>query len=73
MCLPLLKQQYKKAKTDQIDSYRLAQLLRGGFLKPVFHDGSEREKLRIIVLRPYYHFPRVVVLFDSGISMTDIL
>ena len=49
VCNPVENQQYKKAKTDQIDSYRLAQLLRGGFLKPVFHDGSEREKLRIIV------------------------
>ena len=49
ICNPVDNRQYKKAKTDKLDAYRLAQLLRGGFLKPVFHDGSDREKLRVIV------------------------
>ncbi len=49
VCNPVENGQYKKAKTDKLDAYKLAQLLRGGFLKPVFHDGSDREKLRIIV------------------------
>jgi transposase len=49
VCNPVENRQYKKAKTDKLDAHQLAQLLRGGFLKPVFHDGSDREKLRIIV------------------------
>lgn len=49
ICNPVDNRQYKKAKTDKLDAHRLAQLLRGGFLKPVFHDGSDREKLRVIV------------------------
>jgi len=34
------------AKNDDIDSFKLADLLRGGFLKPVFHQGDSREELR---------------------------
>lgn len=34
------------AKTDDIDAYKLADLLRGGFLKSVFHQGDSREELR---------------------------
>lgn len=49
VCNPVENRQYKKAKTDKLDAHRLAQLLRGGFLKPVFHDASEREKLRTVV------------------------
>ena len=49
VCHPAANAEYKRAKTDKLDARRLAQLLRGGFLHPVFHDGSEREKLRILV------------------------
>jgi transposase len=49
VCHPAANAEYKRAKTDKLDALRLAQLLRGGFLHPVFHDGSEREKLRILV------------------------
>lgn len=49
VCHPAANAEYKRAKTDKLDARRLAQLLRGGFLHPVFHDGSEREKLRVLV------------------------
>jgi len=49
VCDPVANRQYKRAKTDKLDAYNLAQLLRGGFLKPVFHDGSKRERFRILV------------------------
>lgn len=46
VCNPVENRQYKKAKTDKLDARQLANLLRGDFLKPVYHDGSEREKFR---------------------------
>lgn len=49
VCHPAANAEYKRAKTDKLDARRLVQLLRGGFLHPVFHDGSQREKLRILV------------------------
>jgi len=49
VCDPVENRQYKRAKTDKLDAHNLAQLLRGGFLHPVFHDGSEREKFRILM------------------------
>lgn len=49
VCNPAHNAQYKRAKTDKIDAYNLAKLLRGGYLKPVFHDGSDREKFRMLV------------------------
>lgn len=49
VCHPAANANYKSAKTDHLDAARLAQLLRGGFLKPVFHDASQREKLRMLV------------------------
>lgn len=36
-------------KTDRVDALKLAQLLRGGFLQPVFHKGDAREELRDLV------------------------
>lgn len=36
-------------KTDRVDALKLAQLLRGGFLQPVFHEGDPREELRDLV------------------------
>jgi transposase len=36
-------------KNDPIDSFKLAQLLRGGFVSPVFHLGDSREELRDLV------------------------
>src|SRR3989344_3991734 len=42
VCNPIANAEYKKAKTDKLDARKLAKLLRGGFLTPVFHDGSGR-------------------------------
>jgi len=49
VCNPTQNAQYKRAKTDKLDARNLANLLRGGYLKSVFHDGSKREKLRILM------------------------
>jgi transposase len=49
VCNPVHNAQYKRKKTDKIDAWSLADLLRGGYLKPVFHDGSSREKFRMLV------------------------
>ena len=46
VCNPVENRQYKKAKTDKLDAINLANLLRGDFLKEVYHDGSDKEKLR---------------------------
>lgn len=46
VCNPVTNRQYRKAKTDKLDARQLADLLRGDFLIPVYHDGSEREKFR---------------------------
>lgn len=46
VCNPVYNRDYKNKKTDKLDAQRLAQLLRGGFLTPVFHNGSGREKFR---------------------------
>lgn len=46
VCNPVANRDYKRAKTDKLDARRLANLLRGGFLTPVYHDGSEREQFR---------------------------
>ena len=49
VCNPVANRQYKEAKTDKLDARKLATLLRGGFLTPVFHDGSERERFRALM------------------------
>ena len=49
VCNPTRNQQYKKAKTDKLDAQNLARLLRGGFLTPVYHDGSKTEWLRALM------------------------
>lgn len=49
VCNPVKNVEYKRAKTDRLDARRLANLLRGGFLVPVYHDGSEREQFRILM------------------------
>ena len=49
VCNPVHNRQYKKAKTDKLDARQLAKLLRGGFLSGVYHNGSEREKLRSLM------------------------
>lgn len=46
VCNPVANRDYKRAKTDKLDARRLANLLRGDFLTPVYHDGSEREQFR---------------------------
>lgn len=49
VCNPVANRDYKRAKTDKLDARRLANLLRGGFLAPVYHDGSEREQFRSLM------------------------
>lgn len=46
VCNPVENRVYKKAKTDKLDARNLANLLRGDYLTPVYHDGSDREKFR---------------------------
>lgn len=49
VCNPVENISYKRAKTDKLDAQFLADLLRGGFLKAVYHDGSKEEKLRVLM------------------------
>ena len=49
VCNPTRNMQYKRAKTDKLDAQNLALLLRGGFLTPVYHDGSRTEHLRSLM------------------------
>ena len=49
VCNPVANRDYKRAKTDKLDARRLANLLRGGFLTPVFHNGSKREQYRVLM------------------------
>lgn len=49
VCNPVANGQYKGAKTDRLDAKRLADLLRGNFLSPVYHDGSRQERLRVLM------------------------
>lgn len=60
VCNPVDNRQYKRAKTDKLDARNLANLLRGGFLKPVFHDASQREKLRMLVSSYEDHMQEIV-------------
>jgi len=46
VCNPVENKGYKKAKTDKLDAKKLANLLRGNYLKGVYHDGTLREKFR---------------------------
>jgi len=46
VCNPVENKAYKKAKTDKLDARKLADLLRGNYLKEVYHDGSDRERFR---------------------------
>jgi len=49
VCNPVANKEYKKKKTDKLDARKLAKLLRGNFLTPVFHDGSKRERFRSLM------------------------
>lgn len=49
VCNPVANSNYKRAKTDKLDARKLANLLRGNFLVPVYHDGSEREQFRVLM------------------------
>lgn len=62
VCNPVENAQYKRAKTDKLDARNLANLLRGGFLKPVFHDASPREELRMLVSSYEDHIQEIVRL-----------
>jgi transposase len=46
VCNPVYNREYKTKKTDKLDARKLAKLLRGNFLTPVFHNGSNREQFR---------------------------
>ena len=46
VCNPVYNRGYKGKKTDKLDALNLAQLLRGSFLTPVFHNGSQQEQFR---------------------------
>ncbi len=43
VCNPVANGDYKKKKTDKMDARKLSNLLREGFLVPVYHDGLKRE------------------------------
>lgn len=64
VCDPVANQQYKGAKTDKLDARRLADLLRGNFLKGVYHDGSDRERLRVLM-------SGYQALMDEGIGLKN--
>lgn len=50
ICNPLRNRLLEQGpKTDRVDALKLAQLLRGGYLQPVFHQGDPREELRDLV------------------------
>jgi len=49
VCNPVENTQYKKKKTDKLDARKLSKLLRGDFLSPVYHDGSQRERFRALM------------------------
>lgn len=49
VCNPVANKDYKKIKTDKMDARKLSKLLRGGFLIPVYHDGSSREQFRSLL------------------------
>jgi len=49
VCNPVANESYKKAKNDKIDARKLAKMLRGDYLVPVFHDGSDRERFRKLI------------------------
>jgi transposase len=46
VCNPVYNRSYKRAKTDKLDARELAKLLRGNFLRGVYHDNSGREHFR---------------------------
>lgn len=64
VCNPARNTQYKRAKTDKLDAKNLALLLRGGFLAPVYHDGSKMEHLRALMSG----YQDVV---DTGVSLKN--
>lgn len=64
VCNPARNTQYKRAKTDKLDAKNLALLLRGGFLTPVYHDGSKMEHLRALMSG----YQDVV---DTGVSLKN--
>lgn len=49
VCNPVENRAYKRAKTDKLDARSLANLLRGGFIKAVYHDGSSRQEFRSLL------------------------
>ncbi|MFC2149137.1 IS110 family transposase [Candidatus Auribacterota bacterium] len=49
VCNPVANTRYKEAKNDKLDARQLANLLRGGFMKAVYHDGSARERFRSLM------------------------
>lgn len=64
VCNPTRNAQYKRAKTDKLDAKNLALLLRGGYLTPVYHDGSKMEHLRAL-MSGYQD------IVDTGVSLKN--
>lgn len=64
VCNPARNVQYKRAKTDKLDAKNLALLLRGGFLTPIYHDGSKTEQLRAL-MSGYQD------IVDTGVSLKN--
>jgi len=64
VCNPSRNAQFKRAKTDKLDAKNLAMLLRGGFLTPIYHDGSKTEHLRALMSG----YQDVV---DTGVSLKN--
>lgn len=64
VCDPVKNGTYKKAKTDKLDAKNLADLLRGGFLSSVYHDGSKRHHFRAL-MSGYQD------IVDSGVQMKN--
>jgi len=49
VCNPVVNARYKDKKTDKYDASHLADLLRGKFVVGVYHDGSQRERFRVLM------------------------
>ena len=49
VCNPIYNVEYKRKKTDKLDAKKLAKLLRGNFLTPVYHQVSDRSDLKSLM------------------------
>lgn len=56
-----------EGKDDRVDAIKLAQLLKGGYLKPVYHSDDGRQKFKELVLH-YHDLSRQVTRFKNKIK-----